>query len=146
MTRCPEKFDSIADLLWNTYLYLDSFTAVSTFSGQDYVLLEPPIYFRTGDQPRDLVVRVSDYYSRFPALPREFFLNGRFPAVTLVWVGWYNLGLRALLALHPPISPLTSSGKRDCASRASQPQKSVTLLPCPGGRTTKSTRTCGSIG
>ena len=24
--------------------------------------------------------------------------------------------------------------------------KSVTLLPCPGGRTTKSTRTCGGIG
>ena len=52
-----------------------------------------------------------------------------------------NLGLRALLALHPPISPLTSSGQRNCASWASQPQKSVTLLPCPGGRTTKSTRT-----
>jgi len=27
----------------------------------------------------------------------------------------------------------------------SQPQKSVTLLPCPGGKTTKSTRTCGGI-
>ena len=26
------------------------------------------------------------------------------------------------------------------------PQKSVTLLTCPGGRTTKSTRTCGGIG
>ena len=23
--------------------------------------------------------------------------------MTIVWVGWYNLGLRALLALHPPI-------------------------------------------
>ena len=33
----------------------------------------------------------------------------------------------------------TSSGQRNCASLASQPQKSVTLLPCPGGRTTKST-------
>jgi hypothetical protein len=33
-----------------------------------------------------------------------------------------------------------------CASWASQPQKSVTLLPCPGGKTTKSIRTCGGIG
>jgi len=78
---------------------------------------------------------------RFPALPWEFFLKGRIPTVTMVWVG-----LRALLALHPPISPLTSSVQGNCASWASQPQKSVTLLPCPGGRTTKSTRTCGGIG
>ena len=49
-------------------------------------------------------------------------------------------------ALHPPISPLTSSGQRNCASWASKPQKSVTLLPCPGGRTTKTTRTRGGIG
>jgi len=34
----------------------------------------------------------------------------------------------------------TSSGQRNCASWASQPQKSVTLLPCLGGRTTKSTK------
>ena len=40
--------------------------------------------------------------------------------------------LRAILALRPPISPLTSSGQRNRASWASQPQKSVTLLPCPG--------------
>ena len=39
------------------------------------------------------------------------------------------------------------SGQRHCASRASQHQKSVTFLPCPGERTTKSTkRTCGGIG
>ena len=37
-------------------------------------------------------------------------------------------------------------GQRNCASWASRPQKSVALLPCPGGRTTKSTRTCGGIG
>jgi len=34
----------------------------------------------------------------------------------------------------------TSSGQRNCTSWASQPQKSVTLLLCPGGRTTKSTK------
>ena len=38
------------------------------------------------------------------------------------------------------ITTHTPSGQRDCASWASQPQKSVTLLPCPGGRTTKSTK------
>ena len=53
---------------------------------------------------------------------------------------------KALLALHPPISSLASSGQRNRASWASQPQKSVTLLPCLGGKTTKSTRTCGVLG
>ena len=45
------------------------------------------------------------------------------------------------------ITTNTSSGQRNCASWESQPQKSVTFLPCPGGRTTKSTkRVCGGIG
>ena len=39
--------------------------------------------------------------------------------------------------LSPYISPLTPSGQRNCASWASQPQKSVTLPPQPGGGTTK---------
>ena len=43
-------------------------------------------------------------------------------------------------------SYITSSGQRNRASWTSQPHKSVTLLPCPGGKTTKSTRTCGGIG
>ena len=38
----------------------------------------------------------------------------------------------------PSITTHTSSGQRNCASWASQLQKSVTLVPCPGGRTTKS--------
>ena len=38
------------------------------------------------------------------------------------------------------ITTHTPSGQHNCASWASQPQKSVTLLPCPGGRTTKSTK------
>ena len=38
------------------------------------------------------------------------------------------------------IATHTPSGQRNCASWASQPQKSVTLLPCRGGRTTKSTK------
>jgi hypothetical protein len=37
------------------------------------------------------------------------------------------VGLRPLLALHIHISPSNSSGQRNCASWASQPQKSVTL-------------------
>src|SRR5215510_4463499 len=36
--------------------------------------------------------------------------------------------LRPLLLLHIHISPSTSSGQRNCASWASQPQKSVTLM------------------
>jgi len=38
------------------------------------------------------------------------------------------------------ITTHTPSGQRNCASWASQPQKSVTHLPCLGGRTTKSTK------
>ena len=45
------------------------------------------------------------------------------------------------------ITTHTSSEQRNCASWASQPQKSVTFLSYPGGRTTKSTKkTCGGIG
>jgi len=40
----------------------------------------------------------------------------------------------------PSITTHTPSGQRNYASWASQPQKSVTLLPRPGGRTTKSTK------
>jgi len=38
------------------------------------------------------------------------------------------------------ITTHTPSGKRNSPSWASQTQKSVTILPCPGGRTTKSTK------
>jgi len=63
----------------------------------------------------------------------------------LIKSGSYTSICPALLALHPPISPLTSLGQHNRASWASQPQKSVTLLPCPGGKTTKSTRTCVNL-
>jgi hypothetical protein len=43
-------------------------------------------------------------------------------------------------------SSLTSSGQRNRALWASQPQKSVTLRPQPGAGTTKSIWTCGGIG
>jgi len=49
----------------------------------------------------------------------------------------------------PPGTPsyyITTHINCNCASWASQPQKSVTLLPWPGGRTTKATKTCGGIG
>jgi len=38
------------------------------------------------------------------------------------------------------ITTHSPSGQRNCALWASQSQKSVSLLPCPGGRTTKSTK------
>jgi hypothetical protein len=44
------------------------------------------------------------------------------------------------------ISPLSSSGQRSRASRASQPQKSATLSPQPGGKPQKFIRTCGGTG
>jgi len=66
--------------------------------------------------------------------------------VTRVWVvsrlrlkgpSWY------LIFIY--ISPLTSSGQRSRASWATQHQKSATLSPQPGGKTTKFIRTgCGN--
>ena len=44
------------------------------------------------------------------------------------------------------ISPLTSSGQRSRASWASQPQKSATLSPQPGGKPRKFIRTFGGTG
>jgi len=67
--------------------------------------------------------------------------------VTMVWVvsrlrrkgqSWY------LIFIY--ISPLTSLGQRSRPSWASQPQKSATLLPQPGGKTTKFIRTGGGTG
>ena len=50
-----------------------------------------PQYIFFSDQPRGLVVRVSWLLImrsrfRFPALPWEFSLKGKIPAVTVVWV------------------------------------------------------------
>ena len=83
---------------------------------------------------------------RFPVLPWGFFLAGKIPVATMVWVV-SRFSLKA-----PPyissscISPLTSSGQRRRASLASQPQKSATLSSQPGGKLRKFTRTCGGIG
>ena len=44
------------------------------------------------------------------------------------------------------ISPLTSSGQHSRASWVSQPQKSATLSPQPGGKPWKFIRTCGGMG
>ena len=66
--------------------------------------------------------------------------------VTMVWV----VSIFRLKA--PPgissscILPLTSLGQHSRASWASQPQKSATLSPQPGGKPRKFIRTCGGIG
>jgi len=57
--------------------------------------------------------------------------------VTMVWVVSRSRLKAPPGASSPYISPLTPSGQHNCASWASQPQKSVTLLPQPGGETTK---------
>jgi len=66
--------------------------------------------------------------------------------VTMVWVV-SRFRLKAPPGISSScISPLTSSGQRPRASWASQPQKSATLSPQPGGKTTKFIWTCGGIG
>ena len=53
--------------------------------------------------------------------------------VTMVWVvSRFRLKVPPGTSF-PNISPLIPSGQRNCASWASQPQKSVTLPPQPGG-------------
>ena len=57
--------------------------------------------------------------------------------VTMVWVV-SRIRLKAPPGISSScISPLSSSGQRSRASWASQPQKSATLSPQPGRRTTK---------
>ena len=83
---------------------------------------------------------------RFPVQPWEFFLQGKIPVVTTVWVD-SRFRFKAPPAISSSsISPLTSSGQRSRASWASQPQKSATLSPQPGGEPRKFIRTCGGIG
>ena len=74
---------------------------------------------------------------RFAILPWEFFLAGKFPVVTMVW-----LVSRFRLKAPPGIScscisTLTSSGQRSSSSLPSQPHKSATLSPQPVGKTRK---------
>ena len=83
---------------------------------------------------------------RFPVLPWEFSLHGKIPVVTMVLVvSRYRLKAPPGI-LSSCISPLTSSGQRSRASWTSQPQKSATLSPQPGGKPRKFIRICGGIG
>jgi hypothetical protein len=68
---------------------------------------------------------------RFSVLPWGFFLEGEVPLGDHRLGSLVELSLRPLLVLH--ISPSTSSGQSNCASWASQTQKSVILQPQPGG-------------
>jgi hypothetical protein len=77
---------------------------------------------------------------RFPALPWGFFLEGEDSHGDHDLGSLAELRLTPLLVLHIHISPSTSSGQRNCALWASQPQKSVTLRPQPREETTKSVR------
>ena len=103
------------------------------------------------------VVTLKMIAARFPVLPWEFFLagkdsrgnfslQGKIPVVTIVWVV-SRFRLKAPPGISSScISPLTSSGQRSGAPWASQPQKSATLSPQPGGKPRKFVRTCGGIG
>ena len=72
--------------------------------------------------------------------------RGKIPMVTMVWVV-SRFRLKAPPGISSScISPLTSSGQCSRASWLSQPQKSATLSPQPGGKPRKFVRTCGGIG
>jgi hypothetical protein len=70
---------------------------------------------------------------RLPALPWGLFLEGEDSHGDHGLGSLVELRLRPLLVLHIRVSPSTSSGQRNCASWASQSQKSVTLRSQPGG-------------
>jgi hypothetical protein len=73
-------------------------------------------------------------------VPWGFFLEGE------DLHGDHGLGSLVKLRFNTPpgtynhTSPSTSLGQRNCALWASQPQKSITFRPQPGGETTKSIR------
>ena len=96
------------------------------------------------NQPRGLVVRVStnrEVLGSIPGSTLGIFLEGEDSR------GDHGLGRLVDFRFKAPpgttsssITTHTPSGQGNCASWASQTQKSVTLVPCPGGRTTKSTK------
>ena len=74
----------------------------------------------------------------------NFSLQGKISVVTMVWVV-SRFRLKAPPGISSScISPLTSWGQHSRTSWASQPQKSATLSPQPGGKPRKFIRTCGS--
>ena len=84
---------------------------------------------------------------RFPALPCEISLKGKIPAVAVVWVDKKNLGVRPLLALHPPPSPLTHHRDNVAAPHGRSNLRSR-LHSCHAqeGGPRSPQRTCGGIG
>jgi hypothetical protein len=128
LTKAKEMFK-----FYHLNMYRDSLSILQSVNGKS------TNQHRVCDQPRGIVVRLSDYWSWGPGFDSRFYhgyfsLKRKIPMVTVVWV---ELRLRPLLVLHIHKSPSTSSGQRNCVSWASQPQESVTLQPQPGGETTK---------
>ena len=124
-----------------------SYSYPSTVRSLDYHLLSF-LYFTLPSRPASwssgqslwlLIMRSRFYHGNFS-------LQGKIPVVTMVWVV-IRFRLKAPPVISSScISPLTSSGQRSRASCASQPQKSATLSPQPGGKPRKFIRTCGGIG
>ena len=114
-----------------------------------FMFLLPLKKITCNNQPRGLVVRVStnrEVLGSIPGSTLGIFLEGEDPR------GDHGLGRLVDFRFKVPpgttsssITTHTSSGQRNSASWASQPQKSVTLLPCPGGRTRSPQRTSGVI-
>jgi hypothetical protein len=77
---------------------------------------------------------------RFPVLPWGLFLEGEDPLGDHVLGSLVEFRFKAPPGTSYSYTPSTSSGQGNCASWASQPQKSVTLRPQLGGETTKSIR------
>jgi hypothetical protein len=71
---------------------------------------------------------------RFPDLPKGFFLEGEDP------LGDYGLGSLVEFRFNAPPGTSYSYITIHHIGTTSQPQKSVTLRPQPGGETTKSIR------
>jgi hypothetical protein len=103
----------------------------------DYITFNRPASLSSGQSFRILIMRSR---VRFPTLPWGFFLEGEYSHGDHSLSSSVELKLRPLLVLYIHVSPPTSSEQHNCASWASQPQKSVTLRPQPGRETTKSVR------
>jgi hypothetical protein len=83
---------------------------------------------------------------RFPVLPWEFSPVGEDPHSDRSEQPVQFMSKAPPDTPHSHISSLISSPQRNCASWASQPQKSVTLRSQPGGETMKCIWTCDGVG
>ena len=132
--RCAKEnfFYSIL-LKFVIYTYIHKYIYIYTYI---YIYIYIYIWPASWSSGQSLWLLIMRSRVRFPALPEGEDFHGDHGLGR-----WVEFRFKAPPGTtSPSITTHTPSGQLNCALWASQPQKSVTVLPCPGGRTTKSTK------